>query len=147
MLPTISNKQAYGAMMSRGKGGGVSSGHNEEETQSRGTGVISRKGPGISSLKNRIPPVVANNNSSVSGAGFNSQMPYKGPGANSLNTNVFNIPKYGSGGLGGIGGGIGSTGLGGGIGGGYGGSGIGNYGGFSNSNKDDDGNFGGRYKF
>ena len=128
---------------------------------SRGAGPKSRsKGPGISSLKNRIPPVVGNNNSSVSGAGFNSQMPYKGPAAGSLNTNVFNIPKYGAssglgGGIGGgSGGGIGSSyGLGGGIGGGIGGSlggGIGgSYGGFkAGTDKDsDDGNFGGRYKF
>jgi hypothetical protein len=146
-------------MMSRGKqpgGGGVSSGH-EDDAQSRGTGVKrSSKGPGISSLKNRIPPIVGNNNSSVSGAGFNSQMPYKGPGGASLNTNVFNIPKYGSGGLGGIGGGIGSTsGIGGGIGGSYGG-GIGSsvggaiggsYGAFNSSKNEEDGNFGGRYKF
>lgn len=100
--------------MSRGKptlGTGDDSSHREEQAKSR-------KGPGISSLKNRMPPVVGNNNSSVSGAGFNSQMPYKGPAAASLNTNVFNIPKYGSSGLGGgIGGGIGgSYGLGGGIG-------------------------------
>lgn len=106
-------------------------------------------------MKNRIPPVVGNNNSSVSGAGFNSQMPYKGPAAASLNTNVFNIPKYGSGGLGGIGGGIGGSGIGGGIGGsayggGIGGSlggGIGGSYGSYNANKEDDGNFGGRYKF
>ena len=94
-------------------------------------------------MKNRIPPVVGNNNSSVSGAGFNSQLPYKGPAAASLNTNVFNIPKYGSGnGLGGgigggIGGGMGSygSGLGGGIGGIGGGIGGGsnNYGGYGGS--------------
>ena len=56
-----------------------------------------------------------------SGAGFNSKSPYQasGPsnlskaGAGTLNTNVFNIPKYT-----GLGGGMGS-GMGGGMGGGY----------------------------
>ena len=59
-----------------------------------------------------------NNNSSVSGAGFKataniygSKVPVLGAGNSSLNSNnVFNIPKYGSGGLGG---GIGGSGLGG----------------------------------
>ena len=81
-------------------------------------------------------------------------MPYKGPAASSLNTNVFNIPKYGSTGLGGIGGGIGSSGIGGGIGssshngiGGNLGGGIGGSYGAYNANKEEDGNFGGRYKF
>lgn len=142
---------------------------SEEREESRGSGVkVKSRGPGISSLKNRIPPIVGNNNSSVSGAGYNSQLPYKGPVAASLNTNVFNIPKYGSGsGLGGgIGGGIGSygSGLGGGIGGGIGGGmggGIGgsnnNYGGYGASGSgigsalsrepEEGNNFGGRYKF
>lgn len=47
----------------------------------------------------------------MAGAGFNSkQLPKpSGIGGGGLNSNVFNIPKYGSGGLGGgIGGGIGS---------------------------------------
>jgi hypothetical protein len=77
-------------------------------------------------------------------------MPYKGPAANA---NVFNIPKYGSGGIGGgigggMGGGIGSSALGGGIG-SLGG--IGSYGGVGSSKgrpeNDEDSNFGGRYKF
>jgi len=76
-----------------------------------------------------------------------------------LNTNVFNIPKYGAGGLGGgIGGGIGGGGLGGGIG-AYGsgslGGGIGGgIGGMrlrsrekvGSSGKGNDDEFGGRYK-
>ena len=75
-----------------------------------------------------------------SGAGFNSKSPYGAPplgsggpgqsslskaGAGSLNTNVFNIPKYNGLG-GGIGGGMGGGGYRGGLGGGIGGgSGIG----------------------
>ena len=93
------------------------------------------RGPGVSSLNsgNGIPKI-GNNNSSVAGAGFknnnvgslSSKGPYmgadRGPGssslakagAGSLNTNVFNIPKYGQGGLGGgIGGGLGGMGGGG----------------------------------
>lgn len=78
-----------------------------------------------------------------SGAGYNSKSPYQGAGIGkpaaptdgqgSLNTNVFNIPKYsglGGGIRGGLGGGIGgglgrSSGIGG-IGGGIGSSGSGN---------------------
>lgn len=97
------------------------------------TGGISRGKPTINQLnsgQNRLP---AFNSSSVTGAGYNSKAPYLGapkpaPGAIGLN-NVFNIPKYGQGGLGGgigggLGGGIGSYGSlggGGGIGGGFGG--------------------------
>ena len=45
----------------------------ENAAVSRGSGVKTKsRGPGISSLKNRNPPVVGNNNSSVSGAGFSS---------------------------------------------------------------------------
>jgi len=68
-----------------------------------------------------------------SGAGFSSKSPYGGAplgsggqsslskaGAGSLNTNVFNIPKY-TGLGGGIGGGIGGGGYRGGLGGGMGG--------------------------
>ena len=90
------------------------------------------RGPGVSSLHRQ--PV---NNSSSGAAGFNSSSsPYQAPpknpasrqGSNSnkpgaLNTNVFNIPKYGQGGLGGgIGGGMGS-------GGSYGSYGLGGLGG------------------
>lgn len=103
----------------------------------------SRKGPGISSLKNRIPPIVGNNNSSVSGAGFNSNQPYKGPAAGGLNTNVFNIPKYGSGGIGGGIGGGSYGGLGGGIRGIGGGIGMKNDEGKDNEET----SLGGRYKF
>lgn len=61
--------------MSRGKqqnlqssGGGI-----DEKLESRGSGVKTRsRGPGISSLKNTKVPQVGNNNSSVSGAGYNS---------------------------------------------------------------------------
>jgi len=84
----------------------------------------SRGKPAISSLNsgaNRLPTF---NSSSVAGAGYNSKAPYlgskAGPGANSIN-NVFNIPKYGQGGLGGgIGGGIGGIGSYGSLGGGIG---------------------------
>ena len=70
------------------------------------------------------------NNSSVNGAGYNSNKPYLSsqdapkitPGGNSLNS-VFNVPKYGSGG--GLGGGIGGMGSGIGSYGSMGGSGIG----------------------
>ena len=76
----------------------------------------------INSGQNRLP---AFNSSSVTGAGYNGRMPYlsgggpKPPSGISGINNVFNVPKYGQGGLGGgIGGGIGSYGsLGGGIGG------------------------------
>ena len=113
---------------------------------SSGAGNSRRGKPGVSSL-NRQP------GSSSLGAGYNSgTSPYapsiQNPGSRggnsvntgktsgSLNTNVFNIPKYGQGGLGGgigssggigSGGGIGSYGsygLGGGLGGGIG-SGLG----------------------
>ena len=104
--------------MNRGK-------QNSRSGIASGAGVPSR-GPGVSSLtnSNKVPPI-GNNNSSVAGAGFNSRSPYAdgvGPNApkpkGSLNTNVFNIPKYGMGGLGGgIAGSYGSGGLGGGIGG------------------------------
>ena len=84
----------------------------------------SRGKPAISSLNsgaNRLPTF---NSSSVAGAGYNSKAPYlgskAGPGANSIN-NVFNIHKYGQGGLGGgIGGGIGGIGSYGSLGGGIG---------------------------
>lgn len=103
-------------MMSRGGGGSRQknlqkpSAHGREKTgngnQSRGKPTISQLGSG----QNRFPVF---NSSSVAGAGYNSkQLPKPaGPtgGAGSLNSNVFNIPKYGSGGLGGgIGGGLGS---------------------------------------
>lgn len=81
----------------------------------------------MSSLQAGRVNSLVNSNSSVSGAGFKAaSQAYGGVGAKpilgggavgSLNSgNVFNIPKYGSGGLGG---GI-SGGLGGGIGAGYG---------------------------
>lgn len=92
------------------------------------------RGPGVSSLNAGRIPAILNSNSAVSGAGFKGASaaygstgakPILGGGAvSSINSgNVFNIPKYGSGGLGGgIGGaGIGGAGIGGaGIGGGYG---------------------------
>ena len=81
-----------------------------------GAGRKSR-GPGVSSLNaGRIPSLV-NSNSSVSGAGFKAaSVAYGGPERKPIlgggavggvsSGNVFNIPKYGSGGLGGgIGGG------------------------------------------
>lgn len=116
----------------------------------------------------RMPQANLNANS---GAGFSSKSPYSGAaaykptsgigaasglakaGAGSLNTNVFNIGKYGGMG-GGMGGGIGG-GMGGGIGGGIGGglgrsSGIGSSGGGIGSAGDnkqqEDNEFGGRYK-
>lgn len=73
-------------------------------------------------------------------------------GASSLNTNIFNIPKYNGLG-GGIGGGIGGGrggGLGGGIGGGIGSSGIGSSGGLGSAGdnkQQEDNEIGGRYKF
>ena len=133
MLPQVSNKQAYGAMLSRGKQASSGGGDKILSRGGGSKGGRASRGPGVSSLNNRIPPI-GNNNSSVAGAGFNSKSPYNSSGIGSsgkgggmgkasgsnLNTNVFNIPKYGAGGLGGgIGGGIGSYGsgsLGGGIG-------------------------------
>lgn len=103
------------------------------------------RGPGVSSLQaGRIPASIVNNTNSASGAGFNAakqaygggdRKPMLGGGASGINSgNVFNIPKYGSGGLGG---GIGG-GLGGGIGAGYGsgslGGGIGSGSGAGGSN-------------
>lgn len=131
-------------MMNRGKGAPDSSGSkNSGYLNPAGSSAGRRsRGPGVSSLN--PAPKIGNNNSSVSGAGFKNNAapsigakPYIGSSsgsgmgglgdrsgsgvgnrAASLNTNVFNIPKYGQGGLGGgmggIGGGIGS--LGGGIG-------------------------------
>ena len=103
------------------------------------------------------------NSSSVAGAGYNSKAPYlnnnntnnnnankQAPGASSLN-NVFNIPKYGAGGLGGGIGGSGIGGLGSGIGsygslGGGGGIGANPTGSAGSYNKQADENeFGGRY--
>ena len=103
-----------------------------------------------------------------SGAGFSSKSPYQASGAaaaqpsslskagaGSLNTNIFNIPKYtglggGIGGGSGIGGGRGG-GLGGGIGGGLGrSSGIGSSGGLGSAGdnkQQEDNEIGGRYKF
>ena len=109
--------------MSRGKQSSGGNGLNSRGNGSKG-GVGSR-GPGVSSLNNKIPPI-GSSGQSGSGAGFSSKSPYGQPtggqGAK-LNTNVFNIPKYGSGGLGGGIGGIGAYGqggLGGGLGGGIG---------------------------
>lgn len=95
-----------------------------EEMYGGGDKADSRGKPVISSLNsgaNRLPGF---NSSSVAGAGYNSKAPYLGnkanSGANSIN-NVFNIPKYGQGGLGGgIGGGIGGIGSYGSLGGGIG---------------------------
>lgn len=120
-------------MMSRGK--------NEPVGSSSGASKPRRniaKGPGVSSLGSGL-----NSNSPYaptgSGIGSRPNQSRQGAGtlakagASNLNTNVFNIPKYGQGGLGGglgsgggLGGGIGSYGsygggLGGGIGGGLGG--------------------------
>jgi hypothetical protein len=85
------------------------------------------RGPGVSSLNAARIPTLANSNSNV-GAGYKGAaavyggQPAKpilgaGPVGSLSSGNVFNIPKYGSGGLGG---GIGGGGLGGGIGAGYG---------------------------
>lgn len=85
------------------------------------------RGPGVSSLNAARIPTLANSNSNV-GAGYKAAsvayggQPAKpilggGPVGSLSSGNVFNIPKYGSGGLGG---GIGGGGLGGGIGAGYG---------------------------
>lgn len=144
-------------MMSRGGG----SKHKKYAgNSSHGDGSASRGGkPSINQLssgQNRLP---AFNSSSVSGAGYNSKVPYLNnntnntnnpkPGGSSLN-NVFNIPKYGAGGLGGgIGGGLGSgigsygsLGGGGGIGGGIGANPTGSAGSY---NKQADENEFGRY--
>lgn len=142
-LPNLQQNKAYGAMMSRGGG-------NEPIGSSGGSKQQRRninKGPGVSSLNSRAPAIGGGPISSSpyapgsSGTG-NRQNQSRGGGSlakaggSSLNTNVFNIPKYGQGGLGGgmggmgggsgLGGGIGSYGsygggLGGGIGGGLGG--------------------------
>lgn len=64
----------------------------------------------------------------------------------SVNTNVFNIPKYGSmGGLGGIGGGMGNYGSGG-LGGGIGGMRLRSREKLGSSGKNDDVDFGGRHR-
>ena len=114
-------------MLSRGGGSkhkypAVVNKNSVEEIYGAETKVDSRGKPIISSLNSGANRLPAFNNSSVAGAGYNSKQPYLGakqaPGVSSLN-NVFNIPKYGQGGLGG---GIGGS-LGGGI-----GSGIGTYG-------------------
>ena len=98
-----------------------------------------------------------------SGAGFSSKSPYQASGAaaaqpsslskagaGSLNTNIFNIPKY-TGLGGGIGGGIGGGRGGGGIAGGLGrSSGIGSSGGLGSAGdnkQQEDNEIGGRYKF
>ena len=72
----------------------------------------------MNSGQNRLP---AFNSSSVTGAGYNSKLnpPKPTQGGASLN-NVFNIPKYGQGGLGGGIGGIGGIGSYGSLGGGIG---------------------------
>ena len=95
--------------MSRGKQSSSGAGNDSR------AGRVSR-GPGVSSLNNNKIPPIGNTNSSVAGAGFNSKNPYNQGPTGGLNTNVFNIPKYGSGGLGGGIGAYGSGGLGGGIG-------------------------------
>lgn len=101
------------------------------------------------------------NSSSVTGAGYNSKAPYLNnntnnstkpqPGSSSLNA-VFNIPKYGQGGLGGgIGGGLGGIGSYGSLGGGGGIGGVGHGGGLNPTgsagsyNKQADENEFGRY--
>ena len=123
-LPAVSNNNV-GLLKSRGQGtsgGGGALG-------SSGSQARRSRGPGVSSLT-RAPQIGMNANS---GAGFSSKSPYGAPplgsggagsnlgkaGASSLNTNVFNIPKY-TGLGGGIGGGGYRGGLGGGIGGGLG---------------------------
>ena len=81
--------------MSRGKQSSSGGGNNSR------AGRVSR-GPGVSSLNSqgKIPPL--GGGSSVAGAGFNSKSPYGESGGaaaskpkGQLNTNVFNIPKYG----------------------------------------------------
>ena len=100
-----------------------------------------------------------------SGAGFSSKSPYQASGAaaaqpsslskagaGSLNTNIFNIPKYtglggGIGGGSGIGGGRGGGGIAGGLG---RSSGIGSSGGLGSAGdnkQQEDNEIGGRYKF
>lgn len=129
------------------------------------TGGRRSRGPGVSSL-NSGQYKQGNNNSSVSGAGFKAaaavygKQPMLSGNSGGLNSNnVFNIPKYGGGGLGGgIGGsGIGGSGIGGsgigsnpyslgGIGSGSGiGGGMGNSGNTGNEGKDSA--LGGRYNF
>lgn len=115
-------------MLSRG-GGSKSKYAAPSELYGGETKVDSRGKPNITSLNSGANRLPAFSNSSVAGAGYNSKAPYlgnkAGPGANSLN-NVFNIPKYGQGGLGGgIGGGIGGIGSYGSLGGGIGGFGSG----------------------
>lgn len=115
-LPAVSNPgKSRGGQGSAGKPALGSSGRKS-------------RGPGVSSLQNRLPPAMnANSGAGFKSGGAGSGSPYGGSslgkaGAGSLNTNVFNIPKYGAlgGGLGGgIGGSYGSS-LGGGIAGGLG---------------------------
>ena len=155
-MPAVSSSGGIGGLKSR-------QGSNHQLGSSGSQARHSRAGPGVSSL-NRLPNVMNAN----SGAGYSSKSPYqsKGAGTNlpgvsgagalskagagSLNTNVFNIPKY-TGLSGGIGGGIGG-GLGGMRSGGLGrSSGIGASGGLGSAgagNKQvEDGELGGRHKF
>ena len=101
------------------------------------------RGPGVSSLNGGMMPKIGGINSS-GGAGYkaaaaayggpSSQKPILGSGSTLNSGNVFNIPKYGSGGLGGGIGGVGSYGSGS-LGGGIGSSGgLGSGGGLSNLN-------------
>ena len=84
MLPSVSNKQAYGAMMSRGKNAPGSKGANNGLQNIYGAGVGSRSGkPGVGSLNSgsRRPPAMVG--SSVAGAGYSSKSPYMGPASGS----------------------------------------------------------------
>lgn len=114
----LGSSGGIGAMKSRG-------GQGSSGKPALGSSGRKSRGPGVGSLQNRLPPPGSIN--ANSGAGFKSNSggslggsPYGGSslskaGAGSLNTNVFNIPKYGGLG-GGIGGGIGGGGIGGGLG-------------------------------
>ena len=127
VLPALNQTKsgaAYGQIKSRGKMAPSSNGNSMGSQHGRKS-----RGPGVSSLNGGIMPKIGGVGSSVSGAGFkagssvyggpSSQKPILGSGSNINSGNVFNIPKYGSGGLGGGIGGMGSYGsgsLGGGIG-------------------------------
>jgi hypothetical protein len=158
-LPSLNNNIAsYGQVKSRGK---LPPPSNEGMRSGGKSGGRHSRGPGVSSL-NSGQYKQGNNNSSVSGAGFKNtaaiygaKQPILGSSGAGLNSNnVFNIPKYGGGGLGGgIGGsGIGGSGIGSnpygssGLGGGIGGSGMGGIGG-NIGNEGKDSALGGRYNF